>query len=687
MAGSIDHLSDSEVEELRKTFYSQAYEILENVQDSLLKLEAEPGNRDIIKELQRYFHTLKGDSNSIGLIHVGVLCHKVEDILTLLKEGKRQADSGAVGLVLSCVDRIMNILNTNESGENENTIKDISDAIDSFLSSAKPVPGSNRPSAGRNIFTEYEMLQARDAISQGMKLYNIGIAFHPLCTEKSIAIFRIGQRLNGIGRIISSHPDIYKDKTPNPEMFFAILSSDADPDEMMEKISIAGITGRIDIKPFDTDRPGPHCQVNSDPGLQAPDAPARNPATEPLTQKQKSDTLRVETSRVDKIMDLVGELIIGKSIIEQIASDLEEGIFVQDASARLIAANNLMERIVSDLRKGAMHMRMVPINHAFRKFPKTVRDLSAEMGKLVRLEISGREAELDKGIVDALTEPLAHIIRNMIDHGIEKPEYRRSTGKFEEGVITLKAYHEASQIVIEVSDDGSGIDLGKLKRKAVEKGILSADGADRLSDVAAVNLIFISGLSASDTVTDISGRGVGMEVVKSTIEGMKGSVEVETVPSKGTRFRLRLPLTLAVIKALLFEVDSTLYSIPISAVAEVTRVTKGDLTTVDGKDTLILRDHLISIIRLGELFSTNNTGGDKKFTVILSIGSKRVGFLVDRLIGQRELVIKAVDSRYTQTDVLSGASILGNGRVVLILDVPAIFKKAIEEENLRDPRA
>ena len=258
-----------------------------------------------------------------------------------------------------------------------------------------------------------------------------------------------------------------------------------------------------------------------------------------------------------------------------------------------------------------MKMRMVPVNHVFRKFPKIVRELSVEKGKRIKLNIEGKETELDKSIVDAIGEPLAHIIRNFIDHGIEEPSHRKSIGKTEEGVITLKAYHEAAQIVIEASDDGRGINTDSLKKKAIEKGFISHEEAEKLSDNDAVNLIFLSGLSTSETISETSGRGVGMDAVKSAIENMKGSIEVESIPMKGTRFRLRLPLTLAIIKALMFEVGKKLYAIPISAVAEVTRITKDSLTTVDGKDTLILRDRIISIIRLEELFKVKGQGRKK----------------------------------------------------------------------------
>jgi len=380
-------------------------------------------------------------------------------------------------------------------------------------------------------------------------------------------------------------------------------------------------------------------------------------------------------------MDLVGELIIGRSMIEQITREIAAGASAGDVVGRLAAVNASMERTVSDIQKGVMKMRMVPMYHVFRKFPKIVRDLSTDKGKRVRLELIGNETELDKGIVDALGEPLSHIIRNFIDHGIEAPEERRRTGKQEEGVITLRACHEASQIVIEAGDDGRGIDTEKLKQKAMDGGFLNRQEADRMSDADAVNLIFVPGLSTADTVSATSGRGVGMDAVKTAVEGLKGSIEIDTKEGRGTTFRIRLPLTLAVIKALLFDVAGRLYAVPVPAISEVAKVMIDDLVTVDGRKTLLLRDQIISIVSLEELFTTSGNGTKKKFVLILSMGARKVGLLIDQVMWQQELVIKAIDDRHMRSDSLAGASILGNGKVVLIVDVVAVFKKAVEAEK------
>jgi len=728
MTNNFEHLNNDEFEEIKKVFFAQSYEITDELQDLALKLEAEPGDSETLKAIQRHLHTLKGDSSSLGITALSTLCHKVEDVLTSLRDRTRQIDSEAIALLLRSIDFIENILRVSESGENVEDINEAVEAIDSFTNSGSTMENV-KAEHPHTEYTEYQILQIEEAVKRGKKLYKAEIGFHPLCAEKSVAAFMLSQRLNSIGEIIISEPDITGDEVEKSEKVSIVFTTDIDADEVKEKLFITGITGEVNVRSLESQKSASPASLPAPlseawPGSEAGEVVNQKPENKRLehsisenseikTTNSRSEMLRVEVSKVDWIINLVGELIIGRSIIDQIAKDAEEGESTANISARLFSVNSYMERTVSDLQKGMMKMRMVPINHVFRKFPTIIRELAAENGKKVILETYGRDTELDKGIVDALGEPLVHIIRNSIDHGIEDPAYRRSAGKNEEGTITLRAYHEAARIVIEISDDGRGIDTAKLKEKAIEKGFLSSNDFENLSASEAIRLIFLSGLSTSETISDISGRGIGMDAVKIAIENMKGTIEVKSTPGKGTKFTMRLPLTLAVIKALLVEVSQRLYAIPISAIAEVTRIMMENLTTVDGRDTLILRERIISIINLRELFRTNGNnppsppfskggnfltpplekgdiggfsdekGDKKKFILILGIGNKKVGLVVDRLIGQQELVIKAVDAEYGGSELVAGASILGNGRVVLILDAPSIFKKAIEDEKKR----
>jgi two-component system chemotaxis sensor kinase CheA len=665
-----EQLNDSELAELKKVFYSQAYEILEEIQDSMLKLEADPGDVGTLKVIQRCFHTLKGDSNSLGLTAVGTLCHRVEDVLAFLREQAGSIDADTVSLLLNCADHIDHLLRMSEAGGNDIDIQEILKRVDAFLEANAYLLGETPPQATPTQSTEYQQLLTEKALVEGVKLYDAEIIIHPLCAEKGIAAYMICQRLNSCGQIIYTTPDIDGEEIEKTDKLSILFSAALDPEEIKAKLFITGITAEINIKAYTSPAPQEKIALPEKRGETA------------LSPLQRG-LLRIEVSKVDKMMNLVGELIIGRSIIDQIAKDLSAGLAGDDLETRLLAVNAYVERTVSDLQRGIMKMRMVPINHAFRKFPKEVRDLAVEKNKPVRLEISGRETELDKSIVDAIGEPLAHIIRNCFDHGIEEPAGRKAQGKPEEGLIILKAYQEAAQIVIEVADDGKGIDVAKLKQKALQKGILAPAEAEKLTEAETVNLIFHSGLSTSEIVSETSGRGIGMDAVRTVVHNLKGSIEVESKAGKGTRFRLRLPLTLAVIKALLFKVGEKLYAIPIAAIVEVARVMPQELTTIEGKDTLKLRDRIISILRLDQMFKIMGKEQQKKFVLIIGIGSKKVGLMVDHLLGQQELVVKAIDSQFVESGLVAGASILGNGRVVLILDAVAIFKKAIADERRR----
>ena len=662
MTDASSQWNEQEVAELRKVFYAQAYEIVEELQDSMLRLEVDPGNDDVLKLVKRHVHTLKGDSNSIGLVSIGTLCHRMEDVLTSLMNNNRDMEHEAIEILMSCVDAVYDLLAKSEAGREVGPAHEIIGRIGRFLSNAAPTPAA----VVRPALSEYQELQIQEAVKNGQRVYVINVGFDPRCKEKSVAALMVMRNLGNAGSIISSVPDPKNSDLNEAQTVTLFLSSKLDAEAVKKEALIAGMTAEILVREWEerVQREGP-----------APKQPA------PSAMSSRNETLRIEASRVDLVMDLVGELIIGRSMIEQITREIAAGASAGDVAARLAAVNASMERTVSDMQKGVMKMRMVPMYHVFRKFPKIVRDLSTEKGKRVRLELIGNETELDKGIVDALGEPLSHIIRNFIDHGVEAPEERRRAGKQEEGVITLRAFHEASQIIIEAGDDGRGIDSAKLRQKAIDGGFLNKQDADRMSDAEAVNLIFLSGLSTADTVSTTSGRGVGMDAVKTAVEGLKGTIEIDTKAGRSTIFRIRLPLTLAVIKALLFDVAGRLYAVPVPAISEVAKVMTDDLVTVDGKKTLLLRDQIISIISLEDLFTVGASGTKKKFVLILSMGARKVGLLIDQVMWQQELVIKAIDDHHMQSDFLAGASILGNGKVVLILDVFEVFKKAVEREK------
>ncbi len=672
MTNKIEQWSGAELTELKKVFFAGAYELVERLQDELLAFEDAP-DHDRLTAIKRYIHTLKGDSNSVGLTSVGALCHRMEDVVPSIEEpGDSSHDTrDTVDLFLSCVDAVHALLTKSEAGESADAGEMI-DKIDRFLVNkigASPVASP--------ALSEYGELQAQEAAQKGFFVYDLEIVFHPACGEKSVAARMVAQQLAGMGRIIYASPDVESEEIDRAQKMTVVFATDRDGDAVRRGTTIAGMTGEIVVRVHECAA----CELRPEGGDAAPFSPLALKLGPPAAPSTGGEFLRIETLRVDRIMNLTGELIIGRSMIGQMAREMASGTFTGDGASRLLAAHAHLERTISDLQKSVMKMRMVPVNQVFRKFSKMVRDLSAEKKKPVRLEIIGKETELDKGIVDGLGEPLAHIVRNMIDHGIEGPAERTTRGKPAEGVITFKAYHEASMIVIEASDDGAGIDIGKLKQKAIEKELIDREEAAAMSDSEAMNLIFLCGLSTADEVTGTSGRGVGMDAVKSAVEDMRGTVEIHSMPGKGTTMRLRLPLTLAVIKALLFEAGEQLYALPVSVIAEVAKVTTDALVTVNGRRTLLLRDEIISVISVQELFQLGAGGKGKKFVLVVEAGGRTIGLLVDRLVGQQELVIKAIDDLSMRSRLVAGAALLGNGQIVMILDVLAVARKAVDEDR------
>jgi len=673
MWDNLDHITASEREELKKAFYAEAYEIVEKLQDSLLQIEEHRDDKDLLTVIRRHVHTLKGDSLSVGLASVGSICHDMEDVFVHLFRNADLADKDAIELLLSCVDAIHQLLVESETGDYSSSADTVTERIRAYLRKENSLSESTGPCQKDTIvlpvFTEYQSLQIQKARLEGMGLFEVEIVFHELCKERSIAACMIIQRLSCAGEIIAVSPATDSEEIETTKKIMFVLASKEREEQLYQTAFITGITGAMQIRVL-----ARGADIS---------AAGKSDASEPVKHfsKLENELMRVEPAKIDRIMNLVGELIIGRSMIEQIARDLEGDTVSSGISARLFMANAYVERIVADLQKSAMKMRMVPVNHIFRRFPKMVRDLSSHSGKKVLLYMHGRETELDKKIVDALGEPLSHIIRNAVDHGIENPEERKRMGKAEEGVITLRAYHEASQIVIEVSDDGRGIDIETLKRKAVESGFIDISEGDKISDSTGLHLIFCSGLSTSSSVSETSGRGVGMDAVKASVQALKGVTYVESKQGEGTTFRMRLPLTLAVIKALLFEVSSRQYAIPISSVTEAVRVSKDSLTTIDGRDALLLRERVVPVISLKDLFEMAGTSDHKQVVIVVNAGGRSIGLRVDRLIGQQELVIKSVEQNFTQSDLVAGASILGDGRAILILDVAAVYRKAIEREK------
>jgi two-component system chemotaxis sensor kinase CheA len=667
--------SVAELDELKKIFFTASKELTEDLQEALLKFESAP-DEEVLKTIKRFVHTLKGDSNSVGLTQVGALCHRMEDVLSGFKAG--QAANAAIELLLACTDELSSLLEEGEAGNGGRAAEAVMLRIDDFLRAngqAAPAREPHRP-------TEYQALQARSAVNEGLRVFRIEARFHRECAERSIAGRLSLARMGELGRMIAVVPDPDDDTMDSAEGFEAMIATNRSEEDLRRAGLVTGLIGEMKVSEYSSAEFGARSSESKADGSSETggtvSASTAQTDTFPLQSAPAAEMIRVEASRLDRLMNLVGELIIGRSMVSQAAS--EAGLTGSSETAeRLRAVSAYLERTVKDLQASVMRMRMVPLNYVLRKIPRIARDLSLAKKKPVRVEIQGKEIELDKSIVDRLGEPLAHIVRNMVDHGIEDPAERRTAGKPAEGVISIRGYHEAARVVIELSDDGRGIDTEKLKNKAVEKGMLSGADAAVLRDSDAYNLVFLPGLSTADRLTETSGRGVGMDIVKNSVEGMGGSIEIGSTRGKGTKMLLKLPLTRAVIKALLFQAGERTFAIPLSSVAEIARIGNGDVRTVDGMETLLLRERVVSLVRMTRLFLLPEADAERRYALLLNHGNNRVGLLVDRITGQQDLVVKRIEGVFTCSDVVAGASLLGDGKVVVILDAPALIRKAVND--------
>ncbi len=689
MGSDLTNLTDKELEILKVSFLAQASEVLELLSEEILKFEKSPDDLDSLKNIQRYVHTLKGDSASMGFNTLSDISHRLEDILHLLREEKLSMDRGIGDLFFSFVDISAQILtNIKEGSANAVDTGGLIDRINKFISakSEHKAESHEKKQEGYQHLTEYQQLQIETASKNSLSVYEIKIVFDRQCRERAVGAFMISNQLSALGEVVRWLPDIEDEGIEMADEIRAVFSTRADTDIIEKSCKMAGISSEVEIKPFSFDSPHPN---------PLPQGEREYFAASPKSSHHHDATLRVDAKKVDKIMDLVGELIIGRSMLTQSVLELKERLGKDEAISDLENINFLFERSLTELQNDIMTVRMVPIEHVLRKFPRVIRDMSIEKKKEVKLEMQGAETELDKGIVDVIGEPLIHILRNSIDHGIELPDEREKKGKERIGTIRINSYHEGNQIIIEIEDDGKGINIEKLRKKGVEAGIIKEEEAANMPEEEAIDLIFHSGLSTADEVTDTSGRGIGMDAVKRAVEDLKGLIQVRTIPDMGTKFIIRLPLTLAIIQGMVFKSGERFFAFPLSSILEIRRVLKDEISTINGIESLKWRERIISLIRLSEIISasiyhSHSTplypplvrgelkGGEgeqnKSFALIIGLAEKRLGILVDKLIGKRELVIKAIDNG---SSIASGASILGDGSIVLVLDVSSFIKRAI----------
>ncbi|MBP9491689.1 MAG: chemotaxis protein CheW [Sulfurospirillum sp.] len=631
-----------DIQEILEDFLVEAFELIEQLDQNLVELEARPEDLELLNSIFRVAHTIKGSSSFLNFDVLTHLTHHMEDVLNKARHGELKLTHHVMDVVLESIDLMKALLHAIRDHGNDTSIgidiTNICARLDEISS------GNSAPKAAVKPKEAPKVEVAAPVIEDDNKDYS---KLSDEEVEEEIERLLKMRKEEDKKRREASGPAV----TPAPK---ASVESVLDDEDEVKEEPIKASPRRVEAAAANT-------------------TPAKKEAASSMEQ-----TIRVEVKRLDHLMNLIGELVLGKNRLLKIYDDVEERYEGEKFLEELNQVVSSISLVTTDLQIAVMKTRMLPIAKVFNKFPRMVRDLSRELGKQIELEISGEETELDKSIVEEIGDPLVHIIRNSCDHGIENAQTRLSRGKPEMGTIKLKAYNEGNHIVIEIADDGNGLDADILRSKAIEKGMISEREADSMSDKEAFALIFKPSLSTAKVVTNVSGRGVGMDVVKTNIEKLNGIIDVDSELGHGTVIKLKIPLTLAIIQALLVGAQEEYYAIPLASVLETVRIPLDEIYTIEGKNVLRLRDEVLSLVRLSDIFGVKQVyeGGEHTYVVVIGLAESKLGVVVDTLVGQEEIVIKSLGDYLQGIDGIAGATIRGDGRVTLIIDVAALMNLA-----------
>jgi len=634
-----------DMQDILEDFLVEASELTEQLDEDLVELEENPEDKELLNKIFRVAHTVKGSGSFLNLDVLTHLTHHMEDVLNKARHGELVIDSDIMDVVFESIDLMKGLLEQiKETGSDKGGI-DVSECVEKLVNISQ----------GNDIEAKVE-----EAVTQEE-------------TPKEQTKDEEVQNLDSIAqRMAEETADINTDEMSEEEVEAEIerllkIRQEEDRKRREQKKKEKGLA---------TTSQAPKPTTKSTPANNV--APSANTKDTQASKKKPAvpeQTIRVDVSRLDHLMNLIGELVLGKNRLSKIYDDVEERYEGEQFLEELSNVVSGVSVVTTDLQIAVMKTRMLPVGKVFNKFPRMVRDLSRELKKDIELVISGEETELDKSIVEEIGDPLVHIIRNSCDHGIELPAVRAAAGKPEKGTVSLKAYNEGNNIIIEIADDGKGLDADELISKSLEKGIISEKEADRLSEKEAFTLIFRPGFSTAEVVTNVSGRGVGMDVVKTNIEKLNGIIDIDSEKGKGTTIKLKIPLTLAIIQSLLVNVQEELFAIPLSSVLETVRITSDEVKYVEGKSVLRLRNEVLPLVHIADIYDVERTydTGEHAYVVIIGLAEKKLGLIVDELIGQEEIVIKSLGEYIKGIDGIAGATIRGDGRVTLIADVGALM--------------
>lgn len=673
-------------------FIDESKEHLQAINDNLLELEQNPENIDIVNEIFRSAHTLKGMSATMGYEDLANLTHKMENVLDAIRNHKIMVTTGLLDIVFRSVDDLeAMVVSIAEGGDGKRDVTEIVELLKALESGESPANSVNKgqttsapitntnvtASTDNELFDQYELAVLRDSMAQGFTPYKLTVTLQETCMLKAVRVYMIFQIIEQLGEVIKSNPAVEDLEEEKFDLTFTIAIISKEPKEDIEakinKVSELESVTVETLKINETDVANSE-EKQERTKKQEKEAEKGTEKKKVATPKGKSaavgsKTIRVNIERLDTLMNLFEELVVDRGRLEQIAHELNK--------ADLNETVERMSRVTGDLQNIILTMRMVPVDQVFNRFPRMVRGLARDLNKKINLEIIGAETELDRTVIDEIGDPLVHLLRNAIDHGIEMPEERAKKGKPETGTVTLRAYHSGNHVFIEIEDDGAGINRDVILNKAIEREIITPEQGEKLTDKQVYNLLFASGFSTAEKISDVSGRGVGLDVVKSTIEALGGSVSVDSEKNHGSLWSIQLPLTLSIISVMLVELQKEKYAIPLSSIIETAIIKESDIFSAHGNKVIDFRGKIVPLLFLNDIFDVPQAveKTDAFYSIIIvRKGEKLAGLVVDSFIGQQEVVLKSLGNYLTNVFAISGATILGDGQVALIVDCNALIK-------------
>lgn len=676
-------------------FLDELEEKLQIINDNLLILEREPENQEVLQEIFRAAHTIKGSSGIMGYEKMASLTHEIENLFDKIRQHEITVDSEMINVLFEALDAL-NTLKREVTGDKvEIDINEVLTKLKSYLNDhqqpASPVQQPTTPTTPASTTSEGEhqwqplddVLEAviREAEVKGFLAYQIAVQLDAGTQMKSVRAFLIFETMQQMGEVIKSTPTAEDLQEGRFDLDFeVVLLTKEDLDQVHNTLMSVAEVSDVKIRLVATLQSAEETKKATVPATNA-GAAQTTPVVNGNNNREQTavktvKTVRVDVQKLDSLMNLVGELVIDRTRLNRFAEVFESKYGSDDLVESINEISNHLGQVTGDLQEEIMKARMLPIAQIFNRFPRMVRDTAQKMGKEIDFIVEGKETELDRNVIEVIGDPLIHLIRNSIDHGIESPEERESQGKPRVGKLLLKASYHESHIVITIADDGKGIDPDKIRQKAVENGLYDYDAAARLSEREVLDLIFKAGFSTAKEVSDLSGRGVGMDVVRTAIEQINGMVEMDTKIGQGTTTTIRLPLTLAIIRSLMVTLGNQVYAFPLSNVQETLRIDANEIRQIGNSEVIVVRERILPLLRLAEHFGMGSSETDKLFIVIVASAEKRVAVVVDSLLGEQEVVIKSLGEYLGEVPALSGATILGDGRVALIIDSRGIVKEA-----------